>query len=80
MLGSDAPAFTGRHFELVEDSGPKFWAVEVVGKEVVVRFGRVGMGGQVQRKSFASAAAANLERDKLIESKLAKGYVEKTTR
>ena len=55
---------------------PKFWAIEVIGKDVVVRFGRVGMGGQVQRKSFANVSAANLECDKLIESKLAKGYVE----
>jgi predicted DNA-binding WGR domain protein len=77
--GAPEPAlFTGRNFECIEEGVPKFWAVEVVGKEVVVRFGRVGMGGQVQRKAFISAAAANLERDRLIASKLAKGYAEKS--
>jgi predicted DNA-binding WGR domain protein len=60
----------------VEDGVQKFWAVEVVGKQVVVQFGRVGTGAQIQRKNFASVAAANLERDRLIESKIGKGYVE----
>ena len=48
---------------IIEAEVPRSWAVEVVGKDVVVRFGRVGRGGQVQRKSFPSVSAASLERD-----------------
>jgi predicted DNA-binding WGR domain protein len=73
-----APAiFAGRYFECVEEGVTKFWAVDVIHNEVIVRLGRVGARGQEQRKTFTSAGAAQRERDKLIESKQAKGYVEK---
>lgn len=67
----------GRRFECVEDGVPKFWIVDVVDKQVVVQFGRIGASTQVQRKAFNTVSAANLERDRLIASKIAKGYAEK---
>ena len=69
--------FGGRHFECDEEGVKKFWAIDVVDKDVIVRFGRVGAPAQEQRKSFTSVAAAQRERDKLIESKCAKGYFER---
>ena len=69
--------FAGRYFECVEDGVAKFWAVDVIHNEVVIRFGRLGATGSEQRKTFTSAGAAQRERDKLIESKQAKGYVER---
>jgi predicted DNA-binding WGR domain protein len=41
-----------------------------------VQFGRVGTKGQTQTKTFATPEAAAREREKLIRSKLAKGYAE----
>jgi predicted DNA-binding WGR domain protein len=69
--------FGGRYFECVEDGRPKFWAVDVILRDVIIRFGTVGTRGHEQRKTFTSAAAAQHERDRLVESKRAKGYVEK---
>lgn len=65
-----------RHFEFVEGSSSKFWDVTTSGKDVTVRFGRIGTAGQTQTKSFADAAAAQTHADKLVHQKTAKGYQE----
>ena len=65
-----------RRFELVEGSSSKFWEVAVSGDALTVRYGRIGTNGQTQTKSFASAAKAQAEHDKLIREKTGKGYVE----
>jgi predicted DNA-binding WGR domain protein len=49
-----------------------------LGAALTVRFGRIGSNGQIQTKTFPSAAKAAAERDKLIREKAKKGYVEKT--
>jgi uncharacterized protein (TIGR02996 family) len=49
-----------------------------VGKSFTVRFGKVGAGGQTQRKDFLDEARAHKEYDKLIAEKTAKGYRETT--
>jgi predicted DNA-binding WGR domain protein len=67
-----------RRFELSEGTSNKFWEVDCEGVSLTVRFGRIGANGQVQTKTFASAAKAASERDKLIAEKTKKGYVEKT--
>jgi DNA ligase-1 len=67
---------TLRRFEYVGGGSDKFWAVEVDGASVVVRFGRNGTSGQMQVKDFADAAAAQKQADKLIREKTGKGYVE----
>ena len=56
-----------RRFELREGTSSKFWEIEVEAAAMTVRFGRIGTNGQVKTKSFASAAAAKAEHDKLIK-------------
>ena len=76
VAGGDGPALPGgRRFENGEQS--KYWVVDVIGNDVAVWFGRIGEPGQLQRKAFTSPAAAARERERLIESMAAKGYVEK---
>jgi predicted DNA-binding WGR domain protein len=67
-----------RTFEFVEGSSSKFWEVWVEGDELTTRWGRIGTAGQSKTKSFASAAKAQAERDKLIAEKRGKGYRETT--
>lgn len=66
-----------RRYECTEGGSAKFWEVHVEGKALTVRFGKIGTGGTVQTKSFASADAARAEMAKLIKQKLGKGYSEK---
>ena len=65
-----------RRFEFVGGSSAKFWELEVVGCNVVVRFGRIGTPGQTQTKTLPVPIAAEKHADKLIGQKLGKGYVE----
>jgi predicted DNA-binding WGR domain protein len=62
--------------EFIAGTSCKFWEVRVVGKEVTVRFGRIGSDGQGQTKSFPDATAASRHAAKRVEQKLAKGYRE----
>ncbi|MEY4561187.1 MAG: hypothetical protein RLZZ618_464 [Pseudomonadota bacterium] len=63
-----------QRFELIEGASSKFWEVDVAGTDLTVRFGRIGTDGQTKTKSFADAAAATKERDKLVKEKTGKGY------
>lgn len=63
-----------RYFEFVGGTSAKFWEVALNHTEVTVRFGRIGTGGQTQRKSLADSAAAAAHAEKLITAKVAKGY------
>ncbi|MCI0358948.1 MAG: DNA ligase [Planctomycetaceae bacterium] len=65
-----------RYFEYEDDKSSKFWEIDVKGKEVTVRFGRIGANGQTQTKTFDDNDAAQKHADKLIEEKTDKGYVE----
>lgn len=65
-----------RRFEFVQGSSAKFWEVGAVCCDVTVRFGRLGTVGQTLTKPFADPAAARKHVEKLITSKVAKGYVE----
>jgi uncharacterized protein (TIGR02996 family) len=67
-----------RTFEFRDGASNKFWSIELNDRETTVAFGRVGTTGQTRTKSFPSSAAARAAHDKLIEEKVAKGYVEKT--
>lgn len=68
-----------RRFEYVGGSSAKFWEVRVDGKEVTVRFGRLGTAGQQQSKTLPDEARATAHAEKLIREKTAKGYREVTT-
>jgi len=65
-----------RRFEFVEGTSNKFWEVSVSNSQVSVTFGRIGTAGQRHNKSFTNPSAAQQHADKLIQQKLAKGYVE----
>ena len=73
-----------RYFEFIgEDAGrgvassAKFWELTLDGSVVTVRFGKIGTNGQTTVKELASPDAAEAEANKLIASKVKKGYVEK---
>jgi predicted DNA-binding WGR domain protein len=43
-----------------DDKSNEFWEVEVKGKEMVVRYGKIGTEGQVTVKKFASTPRAEM--------------------
>jgi uncharacterized protein (TIGR02996 family) len=65
-----------RTFEFREGKSNKFWNIDLQGNAFTVTYGRIGSAGQTQTRSFADAAQAQQEHDKLIREKLGKGYVE----
>jgi len=65
-----------RRFEFVGGNSAKFWEATVAQATVKVCFGKLNTAGQTQTKSFSDASAAQQHADKLVEQKLAKGYVE----
>ncbi len=65
-----------RRFEFQSGSSSKFWEIALEGSLFTVRWGKLGTSGQQQEKSFASAALAQKEHDKLVAEKLKKGYQE----
>jgi predicted DNA-binding WGR domain protein len=67
-----------RQFTCSEDGANKFWESSVSDCLLTVRFGRVGTKGQTQTKTFSTPDATSHEQEKLIRSKLSKGYVEDT--
>jgi len=72
MMSADATKT--RRFEFSEGSSQKFWEITVSSTETTVRFGRIGTDGQTSVKSFADAATAAKQADKLIKEKVGKGY------
>jgi len=66
------------YLELSEgDAGShKFYEVVVDGKNLTIRYGRIGDKGQTQAKAFANPAAATAEATKKLAEKRKKGYAE----
>jgi DNA ligase-1 len=64
-----------RGFEFSQGNSNKFWEIVVNGAEVTVRYGRIGLQGQTNVKSFPDEAAAAKHAEKLVAEKTAKGYV-----
>jgi DNA ligase 1 len=73
---SSATPSGARRFELIEGSSCKFWEVARSGREVTVRYGRIGTGGQSRVKPRASEEAAQDHMADLIGEKVGKGYRE----
>jgi predicted DNA-binding WGR domain protein len=67
-----------KYFEYIDADSSKFWEIEVSENTHTVRFGKIGTNGQSQTKPFDSADEAQDDAEKLISSKIKKGYVEKT--
>lgn len=58
-----------------DDVSNKFWKINVTGKVFTVTYGKVGSIGAVKTKEFESEKICQKEANKLIQSKLKKGYV-----
>lgn len=65
-----------REFYCQDDKSNKFWTVEIVGKTIVTSNGRIGATPRETRKELQTKEAAQREFEKLITSKLRKGYIE----
>ncbi len=63
-----------RRFELHEGTANKFWEIDVEGASHTTRYGKVGTTGKSTTKEFDSAKAAGASAEKLIASKIKKGY------
>jgi uncharacterized protein (TIGR02996 family) len=61
-------------FEFSEGSSNKFWEADTKGKELRIRFGKIGSAGQLKLKVLASPTAAGMEMAKMIAEKVKKGY------
>ncbi|MFO0756066.1 MAG: WGR domain-containing protein [Byssovorax sp.] len=61
-------------YELIEGTSSKFWEIKQEGVNVTVKWGKVGTAGQSNVKTFATAAEAKKEHDKLVGEKTRKGY------
>jgi predicted DNA-binding WGR domain protein len=74
-----------RYFELVSDKSSKFWEITDFNKEtrkyIQVRYGKIDSEGQT-RKTYYHGPVENGKKlvEKLVASKLKKGYLEKKKR
>lgn len=71
-----------RYFELVSDKSSKFWEITDFNKEIrkyiQVRYGKIGSEGQTRKTYYHGPIENGTKRvEKLVASKLRKGYVEK---
>ncbi|MBN2295978.1 MAG: WGR domain-containing protein [Pirellulales bacterium] len=66
-----------RLFEYSDDRSNKFWEITLHGNQHTVRFGRIGTQGQNKTKQFDDSDQARRDCERLIRSKLGKGYQEK---
>lgn len=60
--------------ELVDGKSSKFWQADVVGKALVLAWGRIGTAGQSKKRAFATSAQAKAEHATLVAEKRKKGY------
>lgn len=58
-----------------DDLSNKFWKINVTGNSFTVTYGKVSTVGAVKTKEFESEEICQKEANKLIQSKLKKGYV-----
>lgn len=67
-----------RELIFMDAKSSKFWNIELDGQTHTVTYGRTGTNGQSKTKEFASEEKAKSDFDKLVASKIAKGYVDQT--
>jgi outer membrane protein assembly factor BamB/predicted DNA-binding WGR domain protein len=70
------PAEDKTYLELSEegDGSHKFYEVTVKGKELTIRYGRIGDQGQTSASKFPTPEKARAEAEKKIQEKMRKGY------
>ena len=65
------------YLEFKDTLSNKFWCITQQDESLTIVFGKIGTKGQTQVKTFSSPADAEKEANKLIKSKIKKGYEEK---
>lgn len=65
------------HFK--DEKSDKFWKIVVNGNTHTVAYGRAGTSGTSKTKIFENDSAAQIDAEKLIKSKMKKGYLEADT-
>jgi len=63
-----------RRFEYSDNKTNKFWVIQVIGKCVTERSGKIGTEGQSLIKKFKSSDTASNAAEKQIKEKLKRGY------
>lgn len=61
-------------YEMVEGTSSKFWEISLDGRSFTATWGRIGTDGQSKAQRFDDEATALKEYEKLIASKVKKGY------
>jgi predicted DNA-binding WGR domain protein len=72
--------FVGADAQRNTADSKKFWEVELVGKKVFSRYGRIGSQGTKTVKEFRDKAAALAFAEKALAEKIKKGYSKKKTK
>lgn len=67
---------TKRYLEFTDAKSSKFWEINVSGKKIEVRYGKIGTDGQSTVKELDTSTDAKVQADKLVLEKIKKGYVE----
>lgn len=65
-----------RKLVFMDSTSSKFWNITLDGSSHTVNYGRTGSAGQSKTKDFDSPEAAKKDFDKMVASKLKKGYVD----
>lgn len=68
------------YLEYNDGSSHKFWQIKIEGPAHTVTYGKIGTDGQKKTKNFDTPEAALKDGEKLIKSKIKKGYKETTKR
>ena len=68
---------TKRYLEFKDAKSNKFWEIESIGSTINIVYGKVGTDGQTIVKKTKGPNAAHAEVQKLVKSKLKKGYKKK---
>ncbi len=62
------------YLELVDGKTSKFWRIETLDAELVTHWGKIGTAGRAAIKEYDSAEDCEVAAQKLLDSKLNKGY------
>ena len=67
------------YLEFDDGKSSKFWSIKVSGKTHTVTYGRQGTDGQSKTKNFATSSLAKSDAEKMVASKIKKGYLSTST-
>ncbi len=66
------------YLEYQDEKSHKFWEIQVNDNSHIVRYGKIGSDGRTSTKTFDSEEKAKTDAERLIKSKIKKGYTEIT--